>query len=239
MGCGTLLFGVAVLSQFNSILGKIEKCLQALGIIEIAEFVSNIAEVFCSMFKDVNAAEFFKKIMSISNALQNSIGAVVSGLGRNGFDTRRQSKWGPLGMTLKIKEKLSKFETKSHTVERTINSFQAFFDSIQKIDSEYETRMLDEGKVEVTTTNASLNLAESLEQEENGGEEEEDPDLRKVDNKLQVTQQQVINKEYSTYQELTNIGDNYYLILFFMILIELNELSIPFKVLYFNIWIQY
>ena len=128
--------GLAILSRFNSILGSIDELLGKLGVVKVAEFIAQIIEVFCRFFNiDIRDTQ---KIAAISDSIQDMVGGVQSALSAVFGDSipsmKRSKKWGPLAITEKIRSKLSKFETQSVMVERTVNSFERFFKQVEKVE---------------------------------------------------------------------------------------------------------
>lgn len=84
-------------------------------------------------------------VRAISGSLKSIFGDSIP-------DAGRKKKWGPLDISTRIRGKLSKFESKSTIVERTMNSFERFFSSVEKIDDNFE-------KKRTRTENAQLRSA--------------------------------------------------------------------------------
>lgn len=136
--CAFACFAAALLSQFNKILRIIDEKIGQLGIVGIAEFFMKIIEVFCKFFNiDAN---IFESIVSLGESLVRTLGSLSGSVGAlfgNGIpSTNRQSKYSPLDITMRIKAKLSKFETPSKIVGRTVSSFENFYQAIEKVDDD-------------------------------------------------------------------------------------------------------
>ena len=96
--------------------------------------------MFCRFF-NIDLQET-QKLAAIADSIQDMVRA-ISGTLKSIFgdtipDVDRKRKWGPLAITERIRGKLSKFESKSPIVERTMNSFERFFSSVEKIDDNFQ-----------------------------------------------------------------------------------------------------
>lgn len=193
-GCLTITFcGISFLSRFNSILGEVDQKLGELGVVKIASFVADVIEVFCRFFNiDLTDAN---KIATLSESLQEmikSISTVLRSLfGDSIPDVKRKKKWGPLDITERIRAKLSKFEQKSPIVNRTVNSFERLFKSIEKIDDNFE-----DVKLKAPTTN--LRSAYNNDDEFN-------MDIQKV-NAGDLLARQIHDENSAAFEQITTIG---------------------------------
>lgn len=140
-GCFAMtLCGASFLSQFNKILGIVDELIGRFDVNKVAEFVLEIIEVFCKYFNiDLRDSE---QLQALANSVQDII-QVASGTLKKLFgdilpSSERDKKWGKMGITKKIKEKLSEFDTGSPIVERTITSFERFFGTVEQIDDKYQ-----------------------------------------------------------------------------------------------------
>lgn len=141
IGCLSLICcGAAILSQFNRIIGIVDEKLGEMGITKIGEYFFSLIEVFCKLTHvDLKDTE---KLKALSESIQDMVKS-ISTLLRSTFGDSipspdRKSKWGPLDVTERIQAKLSKFETQSVVVERTVKSFESFFKAVEKIDDNFE-----------------------------------------------------------------------------------------------------
>lgn len=193
-GCLTMTFcGVAILSRFNSILGAIDQKLGELGIVKIAEFFSQILEVFCRFFNiDIQDTQ---KIAALSESLQDMVKSVSMTLksifGDSIPNMDRKRKWGPLSITERIRAKLAKFENQSGIVERTVNSFEKFFKTVEKIDDNFEDLKFKQNVNQIRATRSS--------------NEDEDEDLRIVEIRPLLATQ-IADKQISAFEQITSIG---------------------------------
>lgn len=99
-------------------------------------------KVFCRFFNiDLQEAE---KLAAIAESITEMVKSISSSLrsifGDSIPDVGRKRKWGPLAITERIRTKLSKFEQKAPIVERAMNSFERLFNSIEKIDDEFQRK---------------------------------------------------------------------------------------------------
>jgi hypothetical protein len=187
--------GVAILSRMNKILAVVDEKLGELGIVKIAEFFSYILEVFCNFFnvdlsdtkKLSNIAETIQDmVQNITNALRAVVGDSIPTTGRN-------KKWGPLTITEKIRTKLSKFENKSPIVERTMNSFEKFFKSVEQIDDNFETLKVNQPRQTTTATLTS----------DPNNEPTSDTEIVSAPLLLSA---QIIDRQVSTHEEISSMG---------------------------------
>ncbi|CAF0765942.1 unnamed protein product [Brachionus calyciflorus] len=207
-GCCAIAFcGVAILSKFNSILGAIDQKLGELGVVKVADFVTQIIEIFCRFFNiDIRDTE---KIQAISESIQDMVKS-VSGVLKKIFgdsipDMDRKKKWGPLSITERIRAKLSKFENQSQIVGRTVNSFEKFFNTVEKIDDNFEDL-----KINKNTSRAY-------------GSTDEDTDKIEARPLLAT---QIADKQLSAFEQVTAIGrlfQHLETILFYGVLLFKNE----------------
>jgi hypothetical protein len=152
--------GAAVLSQFDTILASIDNKVGELGLIKIAEFVSEIVEVFCNFFHiDLNDTN---KIETLSRSIEAKVNTISSTLRTVFGDSipavERATKWGPLGITEKIRAKLSKFEKHSAIVNRTITSFDSLFKEIERIDDGFESVKANQQQRSVPLTEGDVDV---------------------------------------------------------------------------------
>lgn len=184
------LCGAAILSQFDAILASIDNKVGELGLVKIAEFVSDIIEVFCNFFHiDLNDTN---KIESLSKSIETKVNTISSALRTVFGDSipavERATKWGPLGITEKIRAKLSKFERESAIVNRTITSFDSLFKEIEKIDDSFAT-------VKANQQQSSAPVAES----------DVDIDVQKVETQP-LLQRQIDDQHLSSLEQVNTIG---------------------------------
>lgn len=206
-GCLAVTFcGIAILSKFNSILGVIDQKLGELGVVKVAEFISQIIEVFCRFF-NIDARDL-EKVALLAESIQDIIENVSSFLkkifGNNIPDFKRKSKWGPLSITQKIRTKLSKFENQSQIVERTINSFEKFFSSVEKIDDNFENLKFEKANSRAYSSN--------------------EDDIKVESRPLLAAE--IADKQMTAFEEVTTIGrifQHLETILFYGVLLFKNE----------------
>ena len=140
-GCiSVFLCGAALLSKFNSLLGLLDQKIGDFGLVKVGEFVVSLIEVFCR-FLNIDLSDT-QKLTYLSESIKDLVSGVSNALksifGNSIPSTERSSKWAPLNITQKIHSKLSKFETQSAIVGRTVNSFQRFYKSVETIDDNFE-----------------------------------------------------------------------------------------------------
>ena len=220
-GCVAMAcFGAAILSRFNKILGAVDEKLGQLGIISIAEFFMNILEVFCKFF-NIDTADF-QSFTQIGETITQMIGGLTSSFysifGDSIPKSDRAAKYSPLGITQKIKSKLSKFENESPIVGRTVTSFESFYDTIQRVDDDFESL---QKHTEEKLDKQQQQQHRSANSNKNEGDDE---DTRKVDSNQLLAS--ITTKQTSALDELNNAGSffkNLEAILSYGILLFKNE----------------
>lgn len=191
-GCLAMaLCGAALLSKFNSILKVIDDLIGQFGIASVAEFIMNLIEVFCKYFNiDLSDAD---KLASLSDSLQSLITVISKKLSKMFGDivpdVEREKKWGPLRITQKIKDKLDEFDSGSVIVERTMQSFEKFFEAVEKIDDKYQAK----------STQRSVPIdVETI--------EGEDMDFRKEDVSNQALSARINKDADNAFSEITQVA---------------------------------
>lgn len=194
--CAMALCGLAILSRFNTILGILDQKLGELGLVRVAEFITNIIEVFCRFFHiDLRDTE---KIASISESIQDMSKAISSALraifGDSIPGVERKKKWGPLAITERIRTKLNKFENKSPIVERTCNSFEKFFKTVETIDDNFEKfKVRNENRMQAAQT-LSASPGDSTPE-----------DQQRIESRPLMANQ-IADKQFSAHEEIIGIG---------------------------------
>ena len=201
-GCLTVAcFGASLLSQYNKILRVIDEKIGQLGILGVAEFFVNLIEVFCRFFNiDVNDLQNITAIGETISQMISGISATFGSIFGNSIPSvSRRSKYSPLAMTERIKAKLSKFETPSKMVERTVGSFEKFYQAIEKVDDDLvKLKQQDELKLQ----EAQNRTAGAPSADDQG----DDEDTRKVDVSQQQLAAKIADKNSSAYEELNLVG---------------------------------
>lgn len=142
-----------------------------MGVVKVAEFVSNIIEVFCKFF-NIDTHDF-GNFTEIAESISKFVDKVASKLkvvfGNDTPSNSRSKKWGPLRVTEKIKAKLDKFEQQSPIVNRTVSSFERLYNAVEKIDDDFETQKINTTQQravdgEDMKTEAQINFARIIQQ---------------------------------------------------------------------------
>jgi hypothetical protein len=193
-GCLAItLCSAAILSRYNSILGIIDCKIGDMGVVKVAEFVANIIEVFCRFF-NINPQDF-QSITAISESIQEIInkisGALRTIFGDDIPKCERKKRWGPLAISERIKQKLSKFEDKAPIVQRTLSSFERLFTAVEKIDDNFENLK--------STQRVQTNVQRS------NAFDGDDDDTQKVEMQPLLAAQ-IAEKEDLNFEEVKSIG---------------------------------
>jgi hypothetical protein len=111
-----------------------------MGITKMAEYFVGLIEVFCKLIHvDLKDTEKLKALSESIQDMAKSISTLLRATFGDSIPSHdRKSKWAPLDITERIRAKLSKFETQSVVVERTVKSFESFFKAVEKIDDNFE-----------------------------------------------------------------------------------------------------
>ena len=100
-------------------------------------------------------------IKNISGKLKSLFGdSIIPG-------SERKSKWGPLDITERIRSKLSKFETQSFIVDRTVKSFESFFRAVESIDDNLQDLKAKSAQQQTSRSSDDITEMDNLQPNEN------------------------------------------------------------------------
>lgn len=186
--------GAALLTRYNTLLGALDNAIGLLNITSVCELILDLFEVFCRYF-NVDLSDS-KKLEDLSETLKQAIKVLTHGLkkifGNILPDVERNEKWGPLRINDKIRNKLAEFDTGSAIIERSMNSFERFFDVVKKCDDKYRSKQL---AVEASSRSVAIDVDEN--------------DMDNID--LQVVEQQTLSARISretgdAFEEITQVA---------------------------------
>jgi vacuolar-type H+-ATPase subunit H len=165
MTCAALLCCIpCILSRFGTILALIDKLIGDFGIVHVAEFIANIAEVFCkhvsiNLVLDI-ITQGYNTTRDVVGSLANVLRPLISHIHHlPGMD--RKSKWAPLDIANTIRDNVAKFEDKSSVVQRTVNSFEAVFKAVEAVEGSFE-RLMTKHKSQSAVEETSLIAASDI-----------------------------------------------------------------------------
>jgi hypothetical protein len=170
-GCFTLAFcTIAFVSNFNRIIGLIDSAIGKMGIPKIAQHFLHLIDIFCK-FCNIDLSDT-QRIASLSESIQEII-KNISGKLKSLFGdsiipgSERKSKWGPLAITERIRSKLSKFETQSFIVDRTVKSFESFFRAVESIDDNLQDLKAKTAQQQTARSSDDITEMDNLQPNEN------------------------------------------------------------------------
>ena len=181
--------------KFGGILTALDRKIDEFNLVRVAEFITNIAEVFCKLIS-VDLQDM-SKIIVISESIQDMIRSITSKLssvfGNHLPNVERKKKWGPLEITHKIREKMSKFENKSPLVDRTVKSFERLFASIEHVDDDF-SKLIEKQELTRVSVQTSGNAVDV----DNEG-------FQRV-NVSQLMAVEIVNSQSADLNEIVNFG---------------------------------
>jgi hypothetical protein len=149
-----------ILSRFGKILALIDQNIGELGVVKIAEFLSNIIEIFCKL---TNIHVSMDLIIGVAHGIHDLVNTMAGAL-RPLFSKKipnmnRKSKWATLEIANTIRNNLAKFENKSAIVERTVNSFENVFKAVEAVEGSFEKMMYKQNKSQASIDDVHLVLS--------------------------------------------------------------------------------
>ncbi len=166
--CVSLLCCIpCVLSRFGQILAVIDQKIGELGVVQIAEFLSSIMEIFCKLTKIHVSVDLIMGVASSIRELVNTMAGALRPLFAQKLpNMNRKEKWAPLEIADTIRNNLAKFGNKSAVVERTVNSFATVFNAVETVEDSFEKLVSKQNKSQASADEVHLVVASQVTHEQ-------------------------------------------------------------------------